>query len=331
MSLYDPHPKSARRSAQAWVPSHITGFFAAHRKDKPMLSGSIGCGLCLSLGATTTVTAIAAPAGSSNPNHEISDHEISDHEISDHEISDRNVSNHEILLNGEPSIAPVSRFVASKLAVGPVQVKTDLQMPFGSGFGASGSGALGAAYALNSLFCLGMTADQAAAVAHEAEVTFRTGLGDVIAQNTGGLVVRLLPGAPGIGRIDRIPVPPLPISFVVRGPISTSSVLSDERAMKAVNAAGEAALKELLKRPTFRNFMQLSRRFTVQSGLASDWAMQAIEAVEAAGGLASMIMLGDAVFAWGGEGNCNCDCARVLKDFGLVHTTTVSQRGANLD
>jgi len=84
-------------------------------------------------------------------------------------------------------------------------------------------------------------------------------------------------------------------------------------------------LKGLLKRPTFRNFMQLCRSFTVQSGLASDWAMQAIEAVEAAGGLASMIMLGDAVFAWG-RGS-----AGALKDFGEVHTTTISQRGANLD
>ena len=189
-------------------------------------------------------------------------------------------------------------------------------MPFGAGFGASGAGALGCAYALNSHFDLGLTANQAAAVAHEAEVTNRTGLGDVIAQNTGGLVVRLQPGAPGIGRIDRIPVPPLPISYVVRGPISTSEVLSDEKVMKAVNMAGEAALKELLKRPTFTNFMQLSRRFTVQSGLASDWALQAIEAVEAAGGMASMIMLGDAVFAFGGRaGPCKASERSILPLF----------------
>ena len=182
-----------------------------------------------------------------------------------------------------------------------------------------------AAYALNSYFDLGLTANGAAAVAHEAEVMNRTGLGDVIAQNAGGLVVRLQPGAPGTGRIDRIPVPPLPISYVVHGPISTKQVLSDEKVMTAVNAAGEAALKELLKRPTFTNFLQLSRRFTVNSGLASDWALQAIEAVEAAGGMAGMIMLGDAVFAFGGAG------AEALKGFGEVHTTTISQRGANLD
>ena len=257
------------------------------------LSGSIGCGLCLSLAATTIVE--SAPQ----------------------------IQETEILLNGALSEAPVSRFVVEKLAKEPVRVKTELSMPFGAGFGASGAGALGCAYALNSLFDLGLTANQAAAVAHEAEVTNRTGLGDVTAQNAGGLVVRLHPGAPGTGRIDRIPVPPLPISFVVHGPISTSQVLCDEKAMKAVNLAGESALKELLKRPTFTNFLKLSRRFTVQSGLASDWALQAIEAVEAAGGMAGMIMLGDAVFAFGGAG--------ALESFGDVHTATISQRGANLD
>lgn len=282
-------------SAKAWVPSHITGFFRAHRKNDPLLSGSVGAGLCLSLGATTTI----------QPAPEIDETEI--------------------LLNGVISEAPVSRFVAERLAggAGPVRVKTDLEMPFGAGFGASGAGALGAAYALNSFFDLGLTANQAAAVAHEAEVTFKTGLGDVIAQNSGGLVVRLHPGAPGKGIIDRIPVPPLAISYVVNGPISTKEVLSDAKVMKAVNSAGETALKELLKKPTFTNFMRLSKSFTMQSGLASDWAIQAIEAVEAAGGLASMIMLGDAVFSWGG--------AAALKDFGEIHTTTISQRGANLD
>jgi pantoate kinase len=275
---------------KAWVPSHITGFFAAKRREDPLKSGSIGCGLTLALGATTAVEAS---------------------------------SKTEIILNGEPSEAPVSRYVVNALARSPVRVRTHLEMPFGSGFGASGAGALGCAYALNAHFELGFFANQAAAVAHAAEVTNRTGLGDVIAQNSGGLVVRLEPGAPGIGRIDRIPVQTLKVNYVVRGPISTKEVLSDQSAMKDINSAGEAALKELLKRPTLQEFMLLSRRFAVQSGLASDWTLDAIEAVEAAGGMASMIMLGDAVFSFGG--------AKALKEFGEVGTTTISQRGANLD
>ena len=275
---------------KAWVPSHITGFFAAKRQDDPVKSGSIGCGLTLALGATTSVE--AAPET-------------------------------EIILNGQVSDAPVSRFVVDRLARSPVRVATELDMPFGSGFGASGAGSLGCAYALNAHFDLGLTANQAATVAHEAEVTNRTGLGDVIGQHTGGLVIRIKPGAPGFGEVDRIPVPPLKVDYVVRGPISTRDVLSDQAAMKAVNNAGVEALKELLKRPTLQEFMRLARRFTAQSGLASDWAMDAIEAVEAAGGMASMIMLGDAVFAFG--------CSGALAEFGEVHTTTISQRGANLD
>lgn len=278
------------RTSSAWVPSHITGFFAAMRRDDPVKSGSIGCGLALALGATTFVQAAAKT---------------------------------EIVLNGLVSDAPVSRFVVDRLARSPVCVETKLDMPFGSGFGASGAGSLGCAHALNAHFELGLTANQAAAVAHEAEVTNRTGLGDVIGQHTGGLVIRIKPGAPGFGEVDRIPVPPLPVNYVVRGPISTKDVLSDQAVMKAVNAAGAGALKELLKRPTLQDFMRLARQFTFQSGLASDWARDAIEAVEAEGGMASMIMLGDAVFAFGG--------AAALDEFGEVHTTTISQRGANLD
>jgi len=278
---------------RAWVPSHITGFFAARRREDPLQSGSIGCGLCLSPGAATTIE------------------------------SSPDIKHTEIILNGSASEAPVSRFVTDQLAKGPVRVKTDMNMPSGSGFGASGAGALGCAYALNRHFDLGLTADQTASLAHSAEVVNRTGLGDVIAQNTGGLVIRLEAGAPGIGRVDRIPVPPLPVHCLVRGPISTREILSDQGIMSSINESGRAALKDLLKRPTLQEFMRLSRRFTFQTGLASSWAVDAIEAVEAEGGIASMIMLGDAVYAFGGSA--------ALKSFGQVYTTTISQRGANLD
>lgn len=275
---------------RAYVPSHITGFFAAKRNDDPIKAGSIGCGLTLSLGAKTNA---------------------------------KKANKTEIILNGQLSEAPVSKYVVDRLARSPVRIETQLDMPLGSGFGASGGGALGCAYALNSLFDLGLLANQVATVAHAAEVVNKTGLGDVIAQNTGGLVVRLLPGAPGTGKVDRIPVPPLPIYYVVRGPISTRDVLSDPAVMKEINSAGEAAVKELLARPTLNEFMRLSSRFTKQTGLASPWVLDAIEAVEAAGGKASMIMLGDAVFSVGG--------AEALAEFGEVGRTVVSQRGANLD
>jgi pantoate kinase len=276
--------------ARAFVPSHITGFFAAKRHEDPLRSGSIGCGVNLALGAITCVE----PADGV-----------------------------EILLNGEPTEAPVSRHVVNALAKSPVKISTQLQMPLGAGFGASGAGALGCAYALNAQFDLGLTSNQVGAAAHVAEVANVTGLGDVMAQNTGGLVMRLHPGGPGVGIVDRIPVPPLKVDYAVHGPISTKEVLSDPKVMKAVNMAGEAALKAILKRPTLEEFMVQSRKFTEQTGLASDWVQDAIEAVEAKGGMASMIMLGDSVFAIGAE--------NALAEFAGAGSTHISQRGANLD
>jgi pantoate kinase len=99
--------------------------------------------------------------------------------------------------------------------------------------------------------------------------------------------------------------------------------LSDPAIMLEINKAGVSVIKELLGRPTLKEFMRLSRSFTKQIGLASSWALDAIEAVEAAGGMASMIMLGDAVFSIGGS--------EALKEFGPVSSTVISHRGANLD
>ncbi|MDF0591168.1 pantoate kinase [Candidatus Methanocrinis natronophilus] len=221
------------------------------------------------------------------------------------------------------SQAPVTKRVVESLAPSPVRVETELFMPQGSGFGASGAGALSSAYAINGAFDLALTASGVGEAAHRAEVASGTGLGDVIAQNAGGLVVRLSPGAPGVGSVDRIPVPPLRIGFIVRGPLSTEEVLSDPSVMRGVNREGERALKELLRRPTLERFVFLSWEFARLSGLAKDWMEDAVEAVEASGGSASMVMLGDAVFAVGG--------AEALAEFGDVISARVSLGGAGLE
>jgi pantoate kinase len=213
--------------------------------------------------------------------------------------------------------------VVEMLAPSPVRVETELSMPEGSGFGASGAGALSSAYAINGAFDLALTANAVGEAAHRAEVASGTGLGDVIAQNAGGLVVRLSAGAPGVGSVDRIPVPPLRIGCIVRGPLSTEEVLSDPGVMRGVNREGERALKELLRMPTLDRFVSLSWEFARRSGLAKDWMEEAVEAVEASGGVASMVMLGDAVFAVGG--------AEALGEFGDLISARVCLGGAGLE
>jgi pantoate kinase len=228
-----------------------------------------------------------------------------------------------VFLNGVESEAPVTRLVAERLSPSPVRVETELLMPSGSGFGASGAGALSSAYALNGAFGLGLFASCVGEAAHGAEVVCGTGLGDVIAQNTGGLVVRLSPGAPGLGVVDRIPVPPLKVDCLVRGPLSTEKVLSDPGTMREVNREGERALKELLKRPTLERFVSLSWEFANRSGLSRGWMEDAVEAVESCGGMASMVMLGDAIFALNGR--------EALAEFGEVISARVSLGGAGLE
>lgn len=213
--------------------------------------------------------------------------------------------------------------VATRLAPLPVRVETELSMPLGSGFGASGAGALSSAYAINQAFGLGLFASGVGEAAHVAEVACGTGLGDVISQNSGGLVVRLSPGAPGLGVVDRIPVPPLEVDCIVRGPLSTEEVLSDSGTMREVNREGERALKELLRKPTLERFVSLSWEFAKRSGLSRGWMEDVVEAVESCGGMASMVMLGDCVFAINGRD--------ALSEFGDIISARVSLGGAGLE
>ncbi len=252
---------------KAYAPAHITGFFYIHDDPAPLAMGSCGCGFTLESGVCT----MAWPAGQT-----------------------------EIYLDGKPSEAATTRAVVEMLASRPVHVESELDIPVGGGFGASGAGAFSTALALNVALGLGKTYNELSYAAHVAEVKNRTGLGDVAGMSLGGVVVRLKPGAPFV--LDRIPSAPRDIYCVHFGPISTKSVLADAREKARINQSGKRCLKELLKKPTFEHFMALSRRFSVETGLISDRALDAVEAVETFDGMASMAMLGDTVFSTTPEG-----------------------------
>ncbi|MDO9097287.1 MAG: pantothenate kinase, partial [Candidatus Methanoperedens sp.] len=89
-----------------------------------------------------------------------------------------------------------------------------------------------------------------------------------------------------------------------------------------INKAGKSRLKELLKKPTLPNFFRQSCSFAKETGLMSPRVLDAIEAVEAAGGLASQAMLGNTVFAINDNG--------ALWEFGDVHESRISNAGAHL-
>lgn len=252
---------------RAFAPAHITGFFEIHPHDDPRRMGSTGCGIVLDRGVETSV------------------------------LIDESIDHTTVKLNGSIVQKGTIHTVAEMLTDAPVMVESTANVPIGCGFGASGAGALGAAYALNRALSLDLTTEQLTETAHVAEVKNGSGLGDVIGQAHGGIVIRTRAGAPPFGKVNRIPASDYKVLCIVLGEIPTKSVLEDTRAVRQINSAGKDALKSLLKAPTVENFMMQSRDFAVKTGLVSECALDIIETVESAGGMASQAMLGDTVFA----------------------------------
>ncbi|KCZ70738.1 putative kinase, sugar kinase superfamily [Candidatus Methanoperedens nitroreducens] len=281
-----------QKTGSAFAPAHISGIFIIDMKKDARLSGSTGCGVCLEDGAVTKVRLAEETEGTT------------------------------ISINGAFTEAATTLSAIKLLTSQPVIVETALSIPVGCGFGASGAGALSAALALNDALSLSLTLNELSQAAHIAEVTNRTGLGDVTGQTFGGIVIRKKAGAPFTAVIDKIPCKDNTISWVSFGKIPTGSVLSDDMKKRAINKTGKLRLKELLKKPTLENFFWQSSAFAKEIELMSPKVKDAIEAVEAKGGLASQAMLGDAVFAMNDKG--------ALLEFGEVHTSRISNVGVHL-
>jgi len=287
---------SRKGVVRTYSPSHITGFFAIHEDRNPLHKGSLGCGIVLESGCVTEVAL--------SPNRRVKAR---------------------VRIDGKEEDAHTTRYVIERLAgESEVSVATDFEVPVGCGFGASAAGALSTALALNELLALGMTLNEVAQIAHCAEVENSTGLGDVIAETYGGVVIRTRPGAPGIGVVDRIPHRNERISYVVLGTKLTKSVLVDGGAelKRRINDAGREALKALTQKPTLETFMRVSREFSLRTGLISDTCKDAIEAVAAEGKVASVAMLGETVFVIGES--------EALWEFGDVKASRIADTGVRI-
>ena len=213
----------------------------------------------------------------------------------------------EVLFNGEGINFPTVRAVVNRLTENSsvVGIKVDITspLPLGCGFGLSGAASLATAYALNELLSLCKDTEALAMTAHIAEVENRTGLGDVCSQYHGGCLVKLKEGSPLVA--DRLPIAEQPIYYRYFGPIQTSEVLGNREQTTRINRAADVALNTLQTltdaKPSHELFnacFTVSKQFSVESGLLSDTrVIDTIAGIEAEGGVASMIMLGNGVFS----------------------------------
>ncbi len=301
--------------ASAFAPGHVTVFFQiCDAPIDPLLKGSKGAGFSIQHGVITRV-----------------------------QVTPSNHTSVEISINGKKCEANVTQTVvrlALDLALQKhgqeydVKVIQEMQIPVGAGYGASGAAALSTALALNQALNLGLTKNNSAQLAHIAEVTHKTGLGDVIAQNRGGVEIRLKPGAPGYGQIDIIPSA---CNFAVVcgsvGMLETKEVLSNPEKRKKINRAGDKLVKELLKEASIDNLIALSKKFTMQTGLASQTVIDTIRSLEDAGfTYCSMVMLGQSVFCFVDKNDSKnaCEIFNECMPDGVVFVSKIDNIGARL-
>ena len=203
--------------------------------------------------------------------------------------------------NGSEIDFPTVVSVVQKVTPQPMKVAIDSPLPLGCGFGLSGAASLATTYALNALLQLGKSEEELAMIAHVAEVENRTGLGDVCAQYHGGCLVKLKRGYPLAA--ERLPIPAQPIYYRYFSSIQTKTILESAERRERINRAADEtlqALEKLTKSESvdFNACIRLSKQFSLNSGLLEDTRVQeTIREIEEAGGVASMIMLGNAVFS----------------------------------
>ncbi len=256
----------------AFAPGNVSGVFKIVRDDDPRRMHALGMGFTVSQGVTATVT--EAPA--TDPITEVA-------------------------FNGEVFDFPTVRHVVESLAPRPVRVTLESPLPLSGGFGLSGASALATAYALDAGLGLGLDEHAIGMHAHVAEVTHLTGLGDVCGQFHGGCLAKTVPGDP-LAAVA-LPVAEPAVFYRYFSPIRTREIIGDPEHAARINAAADGALAEIdalggAGVADFGAYVAVAKRFSIESGLLRHPEVRRLIAeVEADGGAASMIMLGNAVFA----------------------------------
>ncbi|MHA2038345.1 MAG: pantoate kinase [Promethearchaeota archaeon] len=157
-----------------------------------------------------------------------------------------------------------------------ITIVHNFELPVGCGFGASGSGALGAIYGLDHVLNLGLSSREKGRIAHIAEVVNRTGLGTVCGQLRGGLCILKEPGYPCVSESIQVPEN-LKIIGGSFGMIHTKSILTDPVLNLRIKRAGRRAQLKLLKKRTIKSFIKASIDFVEETEILEILGLSEIE------------------------------------------------------
>jgi len=228
--------------ATAFCPAHVTGFFKAHLDDNQNNLenlGSMGAGFSIKQGVTTRVKI---------------------------ETKNNQKSNFQIITKGYQSDkTDISEFILNEfLKLGKFSnnffnIEHDISIPVGYGLGSSAAVALSLSFALDQVLETKLDKITIGKIAHNAELNCKTGLGDVLASFHGGFEIRVKPGAPGIGRVEKISTEKISVIMICFSPISTNKFINER--LSQINGLGGKMVNKLMKSKDYEHFQDMSLEF----------------------------------------------------------------------
>ena len=262
----------------AFAPSHLTLIFQASPSAEPRQAGSRGVGVNIAHGVECSLAEQATAGGSI-----------------------------ETYFNGQKFKGTITTAVLSQFQQmgytynGSVHYSSDL--PIGAGFGTSAASALALATVLNEHLGAGLTEVQVADIAHIADITLHTGLGDVSGSMVSGVEWRKKAGSPSQGEVVQLQratdeIGDQTLYIASNGAVLTSQILSSSR-MNVINNVGSQLLDQVFLDIGLNQLFNMAYEFHTQVNLLSEMMRNVLSQLRRTTNLATAVMIGDTILSVG--------------------------------
>ncbi len=290
----------------AFCPAHITGFFKADLESESLESkGSLGAGFSIRDGVTTTV-----------------------------QVRRSDKKDFQLKITGyKPDNTLVSEFIVKKFLdlIDEnyfVDVHHDISVPVGYGLGCSAAVALSLSLALDEALGTQLAKIEIGKIAHNAEISCKTGLGDVLAAFHGGFEIRTKSGAPGIGSVEKIDTEYNSVIMICFAPISTPEFLRDK--LSSINGLGGKMVHKLLVSRDINEFQDMSLEFAKYIKVVTPKMQQVIDELQENDIKCGVALFGETIFVLS-TSELENKVLNVLKKYdGIVIKSKIDSFGARL-
>ena len=298
--------------AKAFCPAHITGFFTAHLEDPHQdleNLGSMGAGFSIKQGVTTRVKIDTKNNQQSHFSISTKGHQSDKTDVSEYVLN-------EFLKLGDFS----DKFI---------DIEHEILIPVGYGLGSSSAVALSLSYALDQALNTKLDKIRIGQIAHNAEVNCKTGLGDVLASYHGGFEIRVKPGAPGIGSVEKIITDKIIIMMICFSPISTNKFIKER--LSQINGLGGKMVNRLLESKNYEHFQDMSLEFAKYVDVMTPRIQKLVDELSQKNIKCGIALFGETVFSMIPKGKEN-DVLEILQKYpeGLIIKSELDNQGARV-